>query len=81
MGITNSPLESLFSFYYENERTKCWGAAFLARWSGPVRLQPEEVQSVRQLSVEEIQTEIKQGVQYCPDSVMALDRFIALGKL
>lgn len=81
MGISGVPIEPLFNFYYESERTKVWGSAFLAIWNGPVRLQPEEVQSVRQLTLGEIQAEIQQGVKYCPDSLVALEQFISLGRL
>lgn len=81
MGIQGVPLEPLFDFYYESERTKLWGAAFFARWNGPVRLQPEEVQSVRLLTLSEIQAEVQTGVKYCPDSLAALEQFISLGKV
>ena len=81
MGIAGVPVEPLFNFYYESERTKVWGAAFFARWSGPVRLQPEEVQSVRLLSLSEIQAEVQAGAHYCPDSLAALSQFISLGKV
>lgn len=81
MGIPNADLEHLFDFYFESERTKVWGATFLAWWDGPVKLQPEEVAGVRLLHVDEITAEVQSGVPYCPDSLRALEQFLPLQKL
>jgi hypothetical protein len=49
---------------------------FSAVWNGPLRLQPEEVMEARFLPVEEALAE-STFMDYCPDSVAALHRFLA----
>jgi 8-oxo-dGTP pyrophosphatase MutT (NUDIX family) len=52
MGITNTPLEFLFDFYFAEGRV--WGRAFHAVYEGPLRLQAEEVQYVERMTVDQI---------------------------
>lgn len=75
MGITGVPLELWFDFYFEDPSNggKVWGRAFSCTYDGPLRLQPEEVQSVDILPVDEILSGASNR-QFTPDSLLALRR-------
>src|ERR671924_253546 len=45
MGIRGVPLNRLFAFHFENERTCLWGCAFSCVYDGEMVLQEEEVES------------------------------------
>lgn len=49
---------------------------YSAVWDGPLRLQPEEVIEARFISVEQAQAESAK-LPYCPDSLVALQRYQA----
>lgn len=81
MGIQNPEILHLFDFYYEDLRSKVWGITYFVRWDGPLRLQPEEVESVEMMSLDEIFERYQQGEKFPPDSMVALERFRNLGLL
>lgn len=70
MGIpASTPSEHLFTFYYEDERIKCFGDAWEVEYDGPLKLQKEEVESIHLMSLEEIFERAKNGDQFTPDSI------------
>ena len=54
MGIKDTPCTHLFTFYYEDERIKCFGDAWEATYDGLLCLQRTEVESVHIMSMKEI---------------------------
>jgi len=75
MGITHPEIQHLFNFYYEDSRTKVWGILFFSRWDGPLKLQPEEVESVEMMSLNEIFDRYGRGEKIPPDSMVAMTKF------
>ena len=76
LGIRGAALEAKFDFYYEDERSRCFGRVFTCVHDGPFALQPEEVESVAFHTVEEIAAG---GIApITPDTRMALDRLLDL---
>ncbi len=76
LGIRGAALEAKFDFYYEDERSRCFGRVFTCVHDGPFALQPEEVESVAFHTVEEIAAG---GIApITPDTRMALDRLLEL---
>ena len=76
LGIRDAALEAKFDFYYEDERSRCFGRVFTCVHDGPFALQPEEVESVAFHTVEEIAAG---GIApITPDTRMALDRLLDL---
>ena len=76
LGIRDTALEAKFDFYYEDERSRCFGRVFTCVHDGPFALQPEEVESVAFHTVEEIAAG---GIApITPDTRMALDRLLDL---
>jgi hypothetical protein len=81
MGITSPEIQHLFNFYYEDYRTKVWGILFFSRWDGPLKLQPEEVESVEMMSLNEIFDRYARGEKIPPDSMVAMTKFKELDLL
>ena len=78
LGIRDTPLESKFDFYFEDERNRCFGRVFTCVHEGPFTLQAEEVESVEFHAVDEI---AGGGIApVTPDSLMALNRLLGLAE-
>ena len=39
MGIRNVEMQNLFTFFYEDERLRCWGDAWECEYDGPIKMQ------------------------------------------
>jgi isopentenyldiphosphate isomerase len=78
MGIKNVPMEHLFTFYFEDERVKCFGDAWDIVYDGPLKLQKEEVDSVELMSMQEILDRSGSGEKFTPDSMFACMEYIKL---
>jgi NADH pyrophosphatase NudC (nudix superfamily) len=76
MGIINVPMNYLFTFYYEDERVKCFGSAWDMVYDGPLRLQKEEVDDVEMMSMKEIFERFENGEKFTPDSLMACRKYL-----
>ena len=76
LGVTDVRLTAHEHFFFDQPGNRLWCAVFSAVWNGPLRLQPEEVMEARFLPVEEALAE-SAVMDYCPDSVAALHRFLA----
>jgi 8-oxo-dGTP pyrophosphatase MutT (NUDIX family) len=75
MGIRNVPLESLFEFYFNDEHSRVWGAAFSCTYDGKIVLQKEEVQSGAFIRIAHVLREIEEK-PYTPDGVYVLRRYL-----
>ena len=78
LGIRNTVLEPKLDTYYEDEGNRCFGRVFTCVHEGPFTLQAEEVESVAFHTVEEIASGSVSPVT--PDSLLALNRLLELGK-
>ncbi|MEE1890318.1 NUDIX hydrolase [Pseudomonas carassii] len=76
LGVSGVELRFHETFYFEQPGNRLWCAVYSAVWDGPLRLQPEEVIEARFISVEQAQAENAQR-PYCPDSLVALQRYQA----
>jgi isopentenyldiphosphate isomerase len=75
LGIAGVPLHHWFEFYFEDLGSRVFGAAYSCTYEGPLRLQPEEVQSVERLSIAGIFTNNDRS--FTPDSMFALQRYLS----
>lgn len=78
MGIRNVSPDHLFTFYYEDDRVKCFGDAWEFVYDGPLKLQVEEVDSVVLMSMDEILASVAAGGNFTPDSIFACMKYIKL---
>jgi len=76
LGVSGVELGFHETFYFEQPGNRLWCAVYSAVWDGPLRLQPEEVIEARFISVEQAQAESTK-LPYCPDSLVALQRYQA----
>ena len=78
MGIHGQPLTHLFTFYFEDERTRCYGDAWEVVYDGELTLQEEEVDSVHMMTMEEIfRRAEEEGELFTPDGLEACRRYVA----
>ena len=73
MGIRGTPLTGLFEFYYEDERSCVWGAAFSCVYDGDIVLQEEEVESGAFMPIPDVLREIETKL-YTPDGTYVIRR-------
>ena len=82
MGIpSTTPMKHLFTFYYEDERIKCFGDAWEMIYDGELKLQVEEVESIHMMSMEEILARYEAGEKFTPDSIFACREYVRRQKL
>ena len=60
-------IKHMFTFYYEDDRVRCWGDAWDVVYDGPLKLQPEEVDSVHMMGMQEILDRFDAGEDFTPD--------------
>lgn len=75
MGIRGAALETLFDFYFEDERSRVWGTAFSCIYDGEIVLQAEEVESGAFMPMPDVLREIDEK-PYTPDGVYVLRRYL-----
>lgn len=63
-------------FFFDQPGNRLWCAVFSAVWDGPLRLQPEEVSQARFMPLQAALDD-SLSTPYCPDSLAALNRFVA----
>ena len=78
MGISGVKSDHLFTFYYEDQRIKCFGDAWDVVYDGPLKLQKEEVESVHLMSMREILERAENGEKFTPDSIHACKEYVRL---
>lgn len=76
MGIKGVDMKHLFTFYYEDNRARCWGDAYECVFDGALTLQKEEVESVHMMSMEEIVSRNDAGEDFTPDSMAAVKEYV-----
>lgn len=76
LGVSGVPLTAHEHFFFDQPGNRVWCAVFSAIWDGPLRLQPEEVLEARFISVAGAVAESAR-LPYCPDSLAALQRYVA----
>mgnify|MGYP003530268062 FL=1 len=77
LGIADVALREHGRFYFEQPDNRLWCGVFSAVSDAPLQLQPEEVLQARFVSIEAALADA--AVQpYCPDSLVALKRYLAL---
>lgn len=74
MGIRHVPLTRFSDFYFADERTQVWGAAFSCVYDGPLSLQAEEVESVSLMTMDEIFQRARTE-QFTPDGLYVVQRY------
>lgn len=74
MGIRQVPLTRLSDFYFADDRTQVWGAAFSCVYDGPLSLQAEEVESVSLMTMDEIFQRARTE-QFTPDGLYVVQRY------
>jgi isopentenyldiphosphate isomerase len=79
LGVAGVELHAHEHFFFDQPGNRLWCAVFSAVWDGPLRLQPEEVIEARFLPLSEALEDSRQK-PYCPDSLAALNRFVASQK-
>jgi isopentenyldiphosphate isomerase len=76
MGISGVTPIHLFTFYYEDQRIRCFGDAWEVEYDGPLKLQKEEVDSVDMMTMDEILQRADNGEKFTPDSIYACREFV-----
>ena len=75
LGIRETPLTSLFDFYYEDEYIRLWGRAFSCEYDGELVLQEEEVESGVFMKVDEV-FRLATKESFTPDCLYVLKRYL-----
>ena len=75
LGITDTPLNTLFDFFYKDAGNQVWGRVFSCCYDGPLALQVEEVESGAFLGLAEIRR-LAEYETFTPDSLYLLGRHI-----
>jgi isopentenyldiphosphate isomerase len=78
MGIKGVETKHVFTFYYEDQRIRCFGDAWEAEYDGPLVLQKEEVADVEMMSLKEITQRFESGELFTPDSMHACYEYIKM---
>lgn len=76
LGIVDAQLVEHAHFLYDAPESRLWCTAFSAVSDAPLRLQPEEVLEARFISLDEALADTRRK-PYCPDSLAALQRYLA----
>lgn len=77
LGVSGVVLNEHGRFLFDAPGNRLWCAVFSACWDGPLRLQPEEISQARFMSLQAID-ERAPDAPWCPDSLLALERYLAL---
>lgn len=76
LGVRGVPLAPWFHFLFEDGNSKVWGAAYSCVYDGPIVPQPEEVQAVECIPIDDILSGVDTR-QFTPDSLFALRKRFA----
>lgn len=77
LGITGVELRDHGRFFFPAPGNRLWCGVFSAISDAPLQLQPEEVQQARFMPVD-VALQASLSLAYCPDSLMALTRYLAM---
>lgn len=76
LGVSNTPLTTLFDFYHEDRGNRVWGRAFSCIWDGAVTLQVEEVASGSFMTMEAAFA-LAEEAFFTPDGLYILRRWLS----
>ena len=76
LGVKEVSLTAHERFFFDHPGNRVWCAVFSATWDGPLQLQPEEVLEAGFLSLDQV-LDHSTVASYCPDSMAALQRYLA----
>lgn len=76
LGVSGVALHFHDTFFFDQPGNRVWCAVYSATWDGPLRLQPEEVSQACFIGLSQVMAD-SQHQPYCPDSLVALQRFLA----
>ncbi|MBF8779024.1 NUDIX hydrolase [Pseudomonas fulva] len=76
LGVEGVELRFHETFFFDQPGNRLWAAVYSATWDGPLRLQPEEVSQACFIGLSQVMAD-SQHQPYCPDSLVALQRFLA----
>lgn len=76
LGIRDAVLRDHGRFFFDQPDNRIWCAVFSAVSDAPLILQPEEVLEARFMTLEEAQLDTRRR-PYCPDSLLALEHYLA----
>ena len=76
LGVSGVELSAHGQFFFDQPDNRIWCAVFSAVWDGPLQVQPEEVMEAGFIPVAQALAE-SETRPYCPDSLAALQRFVA----
>lgn len=75
MGIVGAELRHQFDYLHISAGLQYWGSLFSCIWDGPLRLQPQEVESGMFMSMQDLKQLLHTGA-VCPDSVQAMLQYL-----
>lgn len=78
LGVKETPLTSLFDFYYEDEHVRLWGRSFSCVYDGELLLQEEEVESGEFMNVDEV-FRLAETEPFTPDCLYVLRWYLGAG--
>ncbi|PZW41233.1 NUDIX hydrolase [Pseudomonas sp. URMO17WK12:I2] len=76
LGIRDAVLRDHGRFFFDQPDNRIWCAVFSAVSDAPLILQSEEVLEARFMTLEEAQLDTRRR-PYCPDSLLALEHYLA----
>ena len=75
MGVKDTPLRYLTTFYYGDDHSRVWGGLFDCTFDGPLVLQKEEVDEVLAMSANEI---LARRAEFTPDGIFAFEKYLTI---
>ena len=75
MGVQNAQLQHCFDFYHADKVTRLWGRLFTCTYDGPMKLDPEEVESGQFMSWAEVR-QLLQTQNVTPDSKACVEQYL-----
>ncbi|POM58403.1 LOW QUALITY PROTEIN: Hypothetical protein PHPALM_36950 [Phytophthora palmivora] len=73
MGVKNTPLRYLTTFYYDDDHSRVWGGLFDCTFDDPLVLQEEEVDEVLMMTADEI---LARRSEFTPDGIFAFEKYL-----
>ena len=73
-GVTGVHLDFVTTMKFSDEKNKCWGSIFFVNYDGDIKIQEEEIQEHKWVSLEDIQKDYidNSDIKVTPDSVQVL---------
>uniref|UniRef100_A0AAV1UT03 Nudix hydrolase domain-containing protein n=1 Tax=Peronospora matthiolae TaxID=2874970 RepID=A0AAV1UT03_9STRA len=75
MGVKDTPLRYLTTFYYGDDHSRVWGGLFDCTFDGQLVLQKEEVDEALAMSADEI---LARRAEFTPDGIFAFEKYLTI---